>query len=99
MSFLDADVIPKQFDNSIIAGDPGQGTFGVGLHHLSHIQVGGNDRGFLPQNPFIDTKEKLRGGKGVGKLRPQIVNDQKIAVKNIPVCGNCISVLVENTLA
>ena len=50
-----------------------------------HVQVGRNQRGLSPQNPLIDTEEKLGYGKGIGKLCSQIINNEQIAVENIRI--------------
>ena len=37
------------------------------------------------QFAFADAGEELGGNKGVGKLRPEIVNDQQVAA--VKICG------------
>ncbi len=53
------------------------------FHKLGNIQIGGDDRGFLPQYPLVKAQKQLGTGEGIGKLRSKIINDQQVAVKQI----------------
>ena len=55
------------------------------IPHLIQRQIRGNQSGALPQVPLVQAEKQLRIDKAVVHLRPQIIDDQKIALQNIRV--------------
>ena len=67
--------------------DPGKYPFRINGGNILQIQVGGDQRRLTVQEPFIQTDKKLGGGERVAHLRTQVVNNQQVAVQDIPVAG------------
>ena len=53
--FLDSYIFTDEFDHRVVTGNSGKYPFGVGIHKTAQCQIGGNHRGFLSEDPFIDT--------------------------------------------
>ena len=81
--FQDPDIISEKFSHLVAAGDPGKNAFRVGVTENIQPEVGGDDRGFSPCQSFVDAEKELGGDEGIGQLRTQIVDDQKVTVKNV----------------
>ena len=77
---MDPYVIPDQLDHGVIAGNPGEGSLGIGFQKIFHGQVSGNDGCLFIHDTLVDAAEKLRGYKAVGQLRAQIINNEQITV-------------------
>ena len=68
------------------------------IPHLIQRQIRGNQSGALPQVPLVQAEKQLRIDKAVVHLRPQIIDDQKIALQNIRVgILRCIRASVSNS--
>ena len=72
-----------QFADLIGTGDAGKDPVGIAGLHLLERQIGGYNGGMPVELALADAGEELRGDKGVGEFRPQVVDDQEIAVVEV----------------
>ena len=68
-----------------MAGNSGEDALRINIGNIMEIQVAGNQCRLPVKDPLIQADEKLRRDEGVRHLRAQIIDDQQIAVKNIPI--------------
>ena len=96
--FLDADIVAEKFQQCIIAGNPREGSLGIGFRKLFHRQVRGNHGGFASKQALVDAEEQAGYREGIAQLRSQIIDDQQITIKNMMMDLRYILVPVKNIL-
>ena len=71
----------------VIAGDSGKSSLGIGFRKVFKFQVCRNNCRLSAHDPLINAQKQLGRDKTVGKFGSQVINDQKIAVKNKFLCA------------